>query len=192
MRRAVRTDIPPESSASPGRALFELLWPLALKEQSTDDRNRRLLLDENSARFPWELLDDRRPWTNDGRSQESMQREPQAVRSGLLRQLQQTRFREQVAKPKEKRKALVIGDPGGGSKQEFTELPDAQDEAKAVAKLLRDSGRYQVTELVGRNWTPQDVVMHLFAEDWDIIHIAAHGVVREMLAGPLGPPSAAA
>ena len=186
MRRAIRNDVEPEAAASPGRALFELLWPLALKEQSTDDRNRRLLLDEDSARFPWELLDDRRPWTHDGQLQENMERKPQAVRSGLLRQLQQTRFREQVAKPKEKRKALVIGDPGGAPKQEFAELLGAQKEAKAVVKLLRESGRYKVTELVGRSWTPQDVVMHLFAEDWDIIHIAAHGVVREMLAGPDG------
>ena len=47
---------------SPGRILFELLWPESLKDRSAEEQNRRLILDEQSAAFPWELLDDRRPW----------------------------------------------------------------------------------------------------------------------------------
>ena len=47
---------------SPGRILFELLWPESLKHRSAEEQNRRLILDEASAAFPWELLDDRRPW----------------------------------------------------------------------------------------------------------------------------------
>ena len=45
-----------------GRALFELLWPDRIKEMSREDRNVRLVVDERTAAFPWELLDDRRPW----------------------------------------------------------------------------------------------------------------------------------
>ena len=50
-----------------GRALFELLWPDRIKEMSREDRNVRLVLDQRTAAFPWELLDDRRPWLEAGR-----------------------------------------------------------------------------------------------------------------------------
>ncbi len=91
VRRVSRGGTNDESPTSPGRALFELLWPAALKDQSTDERPRRLILDERSAGFPWELLDDRRPWMSDG-----AELAPPAVRAGLVRQLVQTRFREDV------------------------------------------------------------------------------------------------
>jgi hypothetical protein len=62
VRRVSRSGANDDSTTSPGRALFELLWPAALKDHSNDERPRRLILDERSAGFPWELLDDRRPW----------------------------------------------------------------------------------------------------------------------------------
>jgi tetratricopeptide (TPR) repeat protein len=45
---------------------------------------------------------------------------------------------------------------------------------------LRQKG-YTVTELIGARVAPEQVVMHLSAEDWDVIHIAAHGVFDEQL-----------
>ena len=64
LRRAARNIDIDKSPTSPGRILFELLWPDSLKQRSVEEQNRRLILDERSAAFPWELLDDRRPWTS--------------------------------------------------------------------------------------------------------------------------------
>ena len=92
VRRTSRTTVDDSTRNSPGRALFELLWPASLKDQSADERPRRLTLDERSAAFPWELLDDRRPWLSDAEAE----KRPPAVRAGLVRQLLQTQFREDI------------------------------------------------------------------------------------------------
>ena len=168
-----------DEQATPSRALFELLWPVRLKGQSGEDRNLRLILDEQTAAFPWELMDDRHPWAAESQSQEN-EREPFAVRTGVIRQLIQTRFRETVTVSHGPRKALVIGDPRAEPTPGFAELPGAQDEARAVAAKLRERG-YGVTELIGADVKPVHVAMHLFAEAWEIIHIAAHGVFEEEL-----------
>ena len=65
LRRSARNVDIDGSPTSPGRILFELLWPESLKQRSAEEQHRRLILDEQSAAFPWELLDDRRPWTSD-------------------------------------------------------------------------------------------------------------------------------
>ena len=103
---------------SPGRILFELLWPESLKHRSAEEQNRRLILDEQSAAFPWELLDDRRPWMS-AEDTNAPKLEPPAVRAGMVRQLLQTRFSEKVVAARGKPKALVIGDPGAEPMQGF-------------------------------------------------------------------------
>jgi hypothetical protein len=66
-------------------------------------------------------MDDRVPW-GDG-----VKRKPAVVRSGVLRQLNQTQFREVLISPRRKT-ALVVGDPTGEASG-FAELPGARDEA---------------------------------------------------------------
>ena len=168
-----------DAQATPNRALFELLWPVRLKRQSGEDRNLRMILDVDTAAFPWELMNDRHPWAENG-GVPDQQRQPFAVRSGVIRQLIQTRFREAVTPPRGPRKALVVGDPRAEPAFGFAELAGAQDEARAVAIKLRERG-YAVTELIGSKIKPEHVVMHLFAEAWEVIHIAAHGVFEEEL-----------
>jgi hypothetical protein len=177
MRQAIRGDALDGPKASPGRALFELLWPSSLKDQSSDERNRRLVLDEESAQFPWELLDDRRPWA--GTDVPSIKERPPAVRHGLVRQLLQTRFQERVVVPSGRPKALVIGDPRGVPMPGFSALPGAQQEALAVSELLSET--HDVVALIGDQVMPEMVYKQLFAEAWDIVHIAAHGVVKTRL-----------
>jgi hypothetical protein len=46
VRRISRSGTNDDSSMSPGRALFELPWPAALKDHSADERPRRLILDQ--------------------------------------------------------------------------------------------------------------------------------------------------
>lgn len=168
---------------SAGRVLFELLLPAALKDRSAEERSRRLILDEASACFPWELLDDRRPWiANVGSSAQH----PPAVRSGLVRQLMQAGPREQV-RVSRGRKALLIGDPRGSPTEGFAKLPAAESEAKAVQAVLGQHG-FATKALIGDGVTANHVCRNLFAEAWEIVHIAAHGVVNEALPGPDGVP----
>jgi tetratricopeptide (TPR) repeat protein len=182
VRRTSRTTVDDSTRNSPGRALFELLWPASLKDQSADERPRRLTLDDGSAAFPWELLDDRRPWLSDAEAE----RRPPAVRAGLVRQLLQTQFREDIVPPRGKPKALIIGDPGAAPQPGFRELKGAQEEAKAVAKLL--DGVYDVTLLIAGDAELDEISRQLFTEAWDIIHISAHGVLNQSVAGPDGKP----
>lgn len=184
MRRAIKSNAPDAMNATPGRALFELLWPANLKDRSTEERNRRLVLDEKSARFPWELLDDRRPWAEDSHFGSSQQ-DPPVVRNGLVRQLLQTRFQQRVVVPAGRPKALVIGNPRGAPLPEgLADLPKAEAEAIAIRNLLKET--HDVTLLTDREATPENICEQLFAQAWEIVHIAAHGVVRTMMAGPDG------
>jgi tetratricopeptide (TPR) repeat protein len=177
-RRVSRSGANDDSTTSPGRALFELLWPAALKDHSADERPRRLILDERSAGFPWELLDDRRPWMSD-----EAELAPPAVRAGMVRQLLQTRFREDVVTTPGALKALVIGNPRGAP-TEMPDLPKAEEEAKAIASAL--GGPPYVTLLAGATAGPEQITRRLFTDAWEIIHISAHGVSNQLLAGPDG------
>jgi hypothetical protein len=178
VRRVSRSGTNDDSTTSPGRALFELLWPAALKDHSADERPRRLILDERSAGFPWELLDDRRPWMSD-----EAELAPPAVRAGMVRQLLQTRFREDVVTTRGAPKALVVGNPRGAP-TEMPDLPKAEEEAKAIAAAL--GGPPYVTLLAGAAAGPEQITRRLFTEAWEIIHISAHGVSNQLLAGPDG------
>lgn len=179
--------IPAQASAldpggiSPGRTLFELLWPAELKQHSLEDRNLRLILDRDSATIPWEMLDDRRP-DDLGRYPELLK--PPAVRYGLLRQLVSQRSLPLPARRGGPRSALVIGDPAGDGR--LPALPNARDEALAVSEQLMGAG-FQVTTLIGGDATPTQVVSALFSRGWSVIHVASHGVV-DWQATPGDPP----
>ena len=173
-------------SAAAGRALFELLWPERIKETSREDRNLRLVVDEKTAAFPWELLDDRRPWLQSAASGGGEPPKPAAVRSGLVRQLVQSQFREKVVAPAGRKRALVVGDPQGRAASPASPpLPGAEEEAYLVAERLKRAG-YEVTHLAGAAVAPEQVVAALFEQAWTIVHIAAHGVVDHEHLGPDG------
>jgi hypothetical protein len=180
VRRTSRTTVEDATRNSPGRALFELLWPASLKDQSADERPRRLTLDDKSAAFPWELLDDRRPWLSDAEAE----KRPPAVRAGLVRQLLQTQFREDIVPPRGKPRALVIGDPRAVPMEGFKPLRGAQAEAEAVAERLKEV--CDVTPLIAEAAAPDEICRQLFTEAWDIIHISAHGVLYQNVVGPDG------
>ena len=141
------------------RTLFDLLLPNDLKESAPDQDNVVLLLDEESARYPWELLEDglregRKPWV---------------IEHGLLRQLESEEFRRTIQSVTENT-ALVIGDP----RSSFVELTGAQAEAEAVWRTLQGSF---VAEKRIRP-TTLEVVSALFARPYKVLHLAGHGVYR--------------
>jgi tetratricopeptide (TPR) repeat protein len=190
LRRAARNIDTDGAPTSPGRILFELLWPDSLKQRSAEEQNRRLILDEDSAAFPWELLDDRRPWTSaeDAGTANSgpLDRPPPAVRSGMVRQLLQARFSEKVVTVGGRPKALVIGDPGAEPAPGFPRLPGAVEEATNIADLLRQT--HDVTPLVKAAATPEQIFKQLLGQAWEIVHISAHGVVNYVIPGGGGGP----
>ncbi len=186
LRRTFRNIDLDGSPTSPGRILFELLWPESLKNRSADERNWRLILDEPSAAFPWELLDDRRPWIS-GEGESASNLKPPAVRAGMVRQLLQARFPEKVVTPRGKPKALVIGDPGAEPIEGFPRLPGAEAEANAIADLLGDRRQtHDVTKLVKGAATPEQICKQLLGQAWEIVHISAHGVVDYKVTGSDG------
>jgi hypothetical protein len=155
------TDHSPELS----RTLFELLLPSDLKSAAPNEDNLVLLLDEESARYPWELLEDH--------STVAARRDPEplVVKHGLLRQLAVTDERP-VPQPNASRSVLIIWDPVGP----YPALPGARTEAIAV----RDEFRRASFEAVcaAERLTGREVIEQLYARPYRVLHLAAHGVYR--------------
>jgi len=145
------------------RTLYELLMPTEIKEQASVQNDLVLLLDEESARFPWELLDDR--WSQGGR--------PLFVENGLLRQLESTEFRSSIRGVTEPT-ALVIGDPVSG----YPELKGAQAEAEAVGRELSGQGGFQVEKRIRPD--SRQVIHALYGRAYRVLHLAGHGVYRRL------------
>ena len=156
----------PETS----RTLFEMLLPNSLKDGTALRGNLVLVVDEASARFPWELLQDR--WSKDDK--------PPAVERGTLRQLQTGSFR---ADPKLslRGRALVIGEPRSG----LVELPGARAEAERVQETLESRG-FQTRLLLDAQ--AGTILRGLHADAYQILHLAGHGVHRHSL-GTAADPS---
>ncbi len=151
------------------RTLFEMLTPNRLKDSGDQRRDTVLLLDQQSACFPWELLEDR--WNR--------HQQPPAVAAGLIRQLASPRFRPRPLHAAQA-SALVIGNPQlrppSGQPQPapfFSDLPGARAEAESVARILRDA-RYQVTQEIDSDTTA--IMIGLHADAYRILHLAGHGV----------------
>ena len=143
------------------QTLFELLLPNELKDQAPDQDNLLLIVDEEAASYPWELLRD--PAESGA---------PLAVRKGLLRQL------ETIDRPSNVREsggsaALVIGDPI----TEFAPLPGAEEEASAVWRLLQRGSFEPVERLI--HPTAIQVLNALYARPYRVLHLAGHGMFEE-------------
>jgi len=144
-----------------GRTLFQLLVPRSVGDLlfSGAGPGTILVLDEASARLPWELL-----LSIDGRLL--------ALEAPMIRELPTTRF-----SPLERASegsALVIGNPRVDDP--FPALPGAAFEARKVAAVLRASGRIDVNEIVDSDAV--EVLALWFRKRWRILHFAGHGVAE--------------
>jgi tetratricopeptide (TPR) repeat protein len=156
VEEAIRTT---QDNRSVSRTLFEMLLPNELKEQAPDQDDIVLMLDEEAARYPWELLEDP---GGSGRN-------PFVIEHGVLRQLETLQFRESVRSVAE-RNALVIGDPVSP----FVELKGAQAEADAVSRSLEANGRFRVD--ARKRPAGDEVIQALCAMPYRVLHLAGHGV----------------
>jgi CHAT domain len=150
--------------------LYELIVPKALKEQFYGSENLMLMLDDEAAALPLEMLATR---SRDGEIV------PLCVAAGVLRRLETPTFADTV-RPATGRAALVIGDPPAG--RGLQRLPGARAEAEAVARALTDCG-WDVTRIIpGPDEDEADIVTilnALFHREYRIIHIAGHGAYDE-------------
>jgi pimeloyl-ACP methyl ester carboxylesterase len=146
-----------------GRTLFELLVPNDFKAHAPDQQKLAMLLTPETAKLPWELLQDGFDRTS----------EPLSVASGMLRQLVVPDERQQVLRAPSN-SALVIGNPKVTDPR-FPALPGATSEATSVAGVLADSN-YDVTLLLEEAASPDAVLMAIHQKPWRVLHLAAHGV----------------
>lgn len=149
------------STSELSKTLFEMLVPLRLKESVPDQRDTVLVVDEVSARFPWELLEDR--WSKRGR--------PLAVAAGVVRQLRTGVFREQPAYAVGNT-AYVVGNPNLGGWDRFDDLPGAREEAGRVHQVLQKAG-FDVGDAIDASSSV--IIDKLHAKPWRVLHLAGHG-----------------
>ena len=151
----------PSANAEVAKTLFEMLLPNRLKELAPQEEGLVLMVDEVSARYPWELLEDR--WSHSGR--------PPAVAAGLVRQLKTPIFRAHPAHAIQAT-ALVVGNPDLAGWDKFSDLPGARQEAQKVAALLGSHG-YRTMDFIDER---ADVILSgLHKDAWRILHLAGHG-----------------
>ncbi|MFK7889901.1 MAG: CHAT domain-containing protein [Granulosicoccus sp.] len=160
-----------------GKTLFELLTPNELKQYAPDRRDLILMLDDKSAVYPWELLQD--GFDSVGK--------PMAVEAGIVRQLITGKFRANPLMA-QSQSALVVGDPVKDidSDHPFSALPGAVDEARQVQSQLL-AAHYDTTTLIGKAASALDVVRALYEKPYRIVHVAAHGV-HDLLVDETGRP----
>jgi hypothetical protein len=144
-------------------SMFELMIPNRLKGSFRDLNNVLFVLDREAARYPWELLYDRR----------TGQEKPLVVQVGMIRQFTTASFQERVVDVNNKN-ILVVGNPAN-MPEGFANLPGAQQEASLVAAKFNEFN-YQVTSQI--NTGSNAIMNNLFANDYRVLHLAGHGVYR--------------
>lgn len=169
LTRSTSTDI--ETSIT----LYEMLVPHELKERARERGNLVLILDASSARYPWELMQEK---DLGGAAAAAHRERPLAVESGLVRQLQTAEFRAHASIVTENT-ALVIGDPPS----HLPELAGARAEAQEVEKRLSASG-FTVRKCIRDEDRPKDpldkeILKNFFVHSYRIVHLAGHGQYRE-------------
>jgi hypothetical protein len=141
------------------RALYELMLPNGLKAAIPEMRGLILALDASAAIYPWELM----------RDEADRDENPLATRIGMVRQLAALRERRRALSPVTDR-VFVVGDTDSG----LIDLPAAQAEAREVARIF-EANNYAVVDLYRPK--AQQVLVHLFDEEYFAIHLAGHGEV---------------
>lgn len=141
-------------------ALFQLLIPDSFKAQLGSTAQICLVLDRETAAFPWEML--REP-------EQSPDAPPFAVRAVVIRRPLATTKRRAKIKNSGAITALVVGEPNPF--ETHAPRPGAAFEAQAVANIVQNSAGARVQILVGR--PAHEIINTLFANRYSLVHIAA-------------------
>lgn len=145
----------PRFSLDESRVLFELTVPNELKSGLARVDNLVLVVDAESAAYPWELM--------------SAGDQPLCLAKGLVRQLQTSNYRPQIG-ARAGTSAYVVGDPRVSAP--YSQLPGAYEEGTAVYERLRK--RFDVKPPAEQP-TALQVLAGLYEKPYRIVHIAGHG-----------------
>lgn len=143
------------------KTIFELLIPNDFKSQLSKHTNINWIVDERTAAYPWELLQD-----NDHHVL------PLAVNAGMIRQLATQDYRTHI-QPASGNAAFVLADPD--LKGFIFQLPGAKAEGHLVTELLSGQG----LEIVQAGGSAGQIINALFSRPYKIMHLAGHGVFSE-------------
>lgn len=141
------------------KTIFELLIPNDFKEQLKKQCNINWILDEYTAAYPWELLQDT-----------ATNARPLCINAGMIRQLATDDYRTRI-NPVTARTALVIAEPALDGF--LPALGGARQEGVSVSEALAANG-YETTECIGKR--TGDILQDLMSRDYKIMHLAGHGV----------------
>lgn len=181
-----------------GGVLFQMLLPLELKSRLANLDNTVLVLDDDTARYPWELLTPPALSAAEGEKPQ-----PFVVHAGLVRQRVTQEFR-QLPQAIIGHHALIVGAPSTegwtderGAALGFNDLPGARAEARVVEALLRRDGRpWQTTPLIspapseGKKVAArarrdavsfEQVRVALLERPYRLVHLCGHGVVDQFM-----------
>jgi CHAT domain-containing protein/pimeloyl-ACP methyl ester carboxylesterase len=142
------------------KTLFELLIPTDFKEQLKRQNNINWIVDDETAPFPWELLQDGTIATA----------RPLCVNAGMVRQLATENYRVKINAVNNS-KALVIADPN--LKGFASQLAGAKEEGKLVTSILSSNG-FEPRTII--NESSFEIMQALFSDEYKIIHLAGHGI----------------
>lgn len=164
-----------------GSVLYQMLLPYELKERLANLDNTVLVVDDESARYPWELLSPALTGPADGETPR-----PFVVHAGLVRQRLTDDFRR-LPQAIAGYHALIVGAPGTGGWQDaqrnaldFGALDGAQAEAQAVNDLLlRDQREWLPSALIGPTVRFDQVRIALLEKPYRLLHLCGHGVVDQ-------------
>jgi CHAT domain-containing protein len=164
-----------EDAADLPRLLTRFVVPVDFQRHVSDHAALVLEVDRDTARLPWEFL-------TDDAFDSGQVVEPLAVRTPVARQLRTT-YAGIAGEDGEARelRALVIGDPG--DPRQGQNLPEAREEAKEVAEVLRQYGVSvrlflggEPTDAEGATPVSQlDVLKELLGRNYHLVHYAGHG-----------------
>jgi len=157
--------------------LYELLIPQELKGELGSSEHLHLLVDDQTADVPWELLSPR--------SDDDEYRVPLALRAGVLRQFRDSEHLRFDLRRASGNNVLVIGNPPVPN---APPLPGAVHESRAVESGFK-AAQWTVEALiwdtkgkfVGSDPTRSprvsgvDALHTMLNRDWRVVHIAAHG-----------------
>ncbi len=141
------------------KVLFERLIPQSFKTNLRMQNNMVLNLDNESASYPWELIQDT-----------SVNDKPLCVSAGLIRQLNTNKCGPEK-RYAEGNKILIIGDPDLNSTK-YRQLSGAAAEAREVSEVFQ-SAKFEVIEQIRK--LDYEIIQSIYSEPYRIIHIAAHG-----------------
>ncbi|HTE24178.1 CHAT domain-containing protein [Flavitalea sp.] len=156
-------------TSTSAKALFELMIPNEFKDQLKKKGSINWILDEHTAAYPWELLQEN---INDTK--------PLCIGSGMIRQLSTRDYASNIQRVATEL-ALVIGDPMLNGF--VSQLEGARDEALQVQDLLN---QYEFPNITLVNKNASQLILNLFSNDFKIIHLAGHGVFNPNEPGKSG------